>query len=61
MSDDPRSVRELVEWLVTSIHEGVWLPTTRLPPERSLARQFRLNRSTVATAYLELHVVLLLF
>lgn len=54
MSDDPRSVRELVEWLVTSIHEGVWLPTTRLPPERSLARQFRLNRSTVATAYLEL-------
>lgn len=53
MSDHPRTVRELVEWLVTSIHEGVWLPTTRLPPERSLAEQFGLNRSTVATAYLE--------
>ncbi|QQE79862.1 PLP-dependent aminotransferase family protein [Alicyclobacillus sp. SO9] len=54
MKDDPKTVRELVEWLVTSIHEGVWLPKTRLPPERSLADQFGLNRSTVATAYLEL-------
>lgn len=54
MSAEPRTVRELVEWLVTSIHEGVWLPTTRLPPERSLAQQLGLNRSTVATAYLEL-------
>ncbi|WP_158246133.1 PLP-dependent aminotransferase family protein [Sulfobacillus sp. hq2] len=54
MSNQPRTVRELVEWLVSSIHEGVWLPATRLPPERNLAEQLGLNRSTVATAYLEL-------
>ncbi|WDL98392.1 aminotransferase-like domain-containing protein [Alicyclobacillus sp. ALC3] len=54
MSNGPRTVRELVEWLVASIHEGVWLPATRLPPERSLAQQFGLNRSTVAAAYVEL-------
>ncbi|MCY0909033.1 MAG: PLP-dependent aminotransferase family protein [Sulfobacillus thermotolerans] len=54
MSDHPRTVRELVEWLVGSIHEGVWLPATRLPPERSLAEKLGLHRSTIATAYLEL-------
>lgn len=54
MGDQPRTVRELVDWLVASIHEGVWLPATRLPPERSLSEQLGLNRSTVATAYLEL-------
>lgn len=52
--DEPKTMRALVEWLVTRIHEGVWLPATRLPPERHLARQLGLNRSTVATAYLEL-------
>ncbi len=52
--NQPRTVRELVEWLVSSIHEGVWLPATPLPPERGLAQQLGLNRSTVATAYLEL-------
>ncbi len=54
MSDEPRTVRDLVGWLVSGIHEGSWPAATRLPPERTLARQLGLNRSTVATAYLEL-------
>lgn len=53
-TNNPKTMRDLVEWLVGRIHEGVWLPATRLPPERLLAHQLGLNRSTVATAYLEL-------
>ncbi len=50
----PRTVREVVSWLVSGIHEGVWPPETRLPPERALAQQLGINRSTAAAAYLEL-------
>lgn len=33
MSDEPRTVRKLVEWLVTSIYEGVWLPSRAINRE----------------------------
>jgi GntR family transcriptional regulator of abcA and norABC len=50
----PRTVRDVVSWLVAGIHEGVWPPETRLPPERTLAEQLGIHRSTAAAAYLEL-------
>ena len=52
--DTPATVRELVAWLASGIHNGTWPPETRLPPERTLAEQLRVNRSTVAAAYMEL-------
>jgi DNA-binding transcriptional MocR family regulator len=54
MEPCPKTVRELVAWLRDQIHQGVWPPATRLPPERTLAQQLGLHRSTVATAYDEL-------
>lgn len=50
----PGTVREVVAWLANGIHDGTWPPETRLPPERSLAAQLGVNRSTVAAAYAEL-------
>lgn len=48
------SVRQLVARLSEQIHLGVWPPGTRLPPERALARELAVHRSTVASAYDEL-------
>lgn len=49
--------RELVGWLAAQIHQGVWAPEARMPPERRLAERLGLNRSTVAAAYDELQAL----
>lgn len=56
-SPQGRTVAELVRWLATEIHAGTWPPRVRLPPERVLAAQVGVHRSTVAQAYDELQAL----
>ena len=53
----PSTVREVVSWLADGIHAGVWPPEAKLPPERTMASELGVNRSTVATAYSELQAL----
>ncbi|MDA8194015.1 MAG: PLP-dependent aminotransferase family protein [Thermaerobacter sp.] len=52
-----RTAQEVVQWLTQAIYSGVWLPDTKLPPERTLATDLGINRSTVAAAYDELQAL----
>ena len=56
-SPEGRNVAALVRWLATEIHGGTRLPGSRLPPERTLAAQLGVHRSTVALAYDELRAL----
>lgn len=53
----PQSARTVVTWLTGQIHAGVWPPESRLPPERRLADQLGVSRSTIAVAYDELQAL----
>jgi len=46
---------QLVAALTTQISQGTIAPGSRLPAERVLARQLRVSRTTVVSAYQELH------
>src|SRR5438874_3747962 len=46
--------RRLVDLFERTISRGQMAPGVRLPPERDLARAFRVSRTTVVTAYREL-------
>lgn len=55
--EGPQSARAVVTWLTGQIHAGVWPPESRLPPERRLADQLGVSRSTIAVAYDELQAL----
>src|SRR5256885_9884162 len=46
--------RRLVDLFERTISRGEMAPGIQLPPERDLARAFRVSRTTVVTAYREL-------
>jgi GntR family transcriptional regulator, transcriptional repressor for pyruvate dehydrogenase complex len=48
--DPPTTFEETVERLGTAIRLGLLMPGTRLPPERDLADQLRISRSTLRQA-----------
>lgn len=49
------TVREqIIDWIKTHIERGDWTVGTKLPPQRQLAAQFHVNRSTVQLAFDEL-------
>lgn len=56
-SRGPCSTRAVVSWLTAQIHDGVWPALSQLPPERRMADQLGVSRSTVAAAYDELQAM----
>ncbi|WP_019121013.1 PLP-dependent aminotransferase family protein [Brevibacillus massiliensis] len=55
MASDEPIFRQIARHFETSIIRGDLPPGTPLPPQRKLARQFNVNRSTITQAYDELH------
>ncbi|AKG72849.1 PLP-dependent aminotransferase family protein [Salinicoccus halodurans] len=45
---------QIIDWVKSRIDKGEWTVGTKLPPQRSLASQFNVNRSTVQLALDEL-------
>lgn len=45
---------QIVDWIKSRIESGEWTAGTKIPPQRKLARQFHVNRSTVQLAIEEL-------
>lgn len=45
---------QLVDWMKERIQNGEWVNGTKLPPQRKLAADLRVNRSTIVTAIEEL-------
>src|SRR6185437_243454 len=46
--------RQLVHHFRNQIHLGILVPGAQLPPQRALAQQLGVNRSTIVAAYQEL-------